>query len=165
MEIGIDEKTVYRTVKGQTLLSYPKTEVFYEFLFRNRIQINAIKEMSYRENMPSASKLLFHESKAGIEGDVSIAKSRANNDFGHGFYIGESLSQSLAIAYFRGRLSSYSSSPVIMKIVSDVDSADYLIVPIADNRMFQIIDSFIAGELADEQCRHCLSATPTLATS
>ena len=193
MEIGVDEKTIYRTVKGQTLLSYPKMETFYEFLFRNRIQINAIKEMSYRENMPSANKLLFHGSKAGIEGDVDISKSRANSDFGHGFYTGESLSQSLAfvkayesssvylfefdpmglshkrfgvddewmlaIAYFRGRLSSYSSSPVIRKIVSDVDSADYLIAPIADNSMFQIIDSFIAGELTDEQCRHCLSAT------
>lgn len=193
MEIGVDEKTVYRAVKGQTLLSYPKMEAFYEFLFRNRIQINAIKEMSYRENMPSANKLLFHGSKAGIEGDVDIAKSSANNDFGHGFYTGESLSQSLAfveayesssvylfefdprglshkrfrvddewmlaIAYFRGRLSSYSSSPMIRKIVSDVDSADYLIAPVADNRMFQIIDSFIAGELTDEQCRHCLSAT------
>ena len=96
MEIGVDEKPIYRTAKGESLLSRPKMEAFYEFLFRNRIQINAIKEMSYRENMPSANKLLFHGSKAGIEGDVEISKSRPNNDFGHGFYTGESLSQSLA---------------------------------------------------------------------
>lgn len=25
--------------------------------------------------------------------------------------------------------------------------------------MFQIINSFISGELTDEQCRHCLAAT------
>lgn len=30
---------------------------------------------------------------------------------------------------------------------------------LADNRMFEIIDSFIDGEITDEQCRHCLSAT------
>ena len=36
---------------------------------------------------------------------------------------------------------------------------DYIIAPIADNRMFQIINSFIAGELTDEQCKHCLAAT------
>ena len=34
-----------------------------------------------------------------------------------------------------------------------------MVAPIADNRMFQIIDSFIEGEITDVQCRHCLSAT------
>ena len=36
---------------------------------------------------------------------------------------------------------------------------DYVIAPIADNRMFQIINSFIIGEITDEQCKHCLAAT------
>ena len=31
--------------------------------------------------------------------------------------------------------------------------------PIADNRMFQIIDSFVDGEITDVQCQHSLSAT------
>ena len=35
----------------------------------------------------------------------------------------------------------------------------YGTVPIADNRMYQIIDSFIDGEITDEQCRHALAAT------
>ena len=34
-----------------------------------------------------------------------------------------------------------------------------MVAPLADNRMIQIIDSFIQGEITDVQCRHCLSAT------
>ena len=40
-----------------------------------------------------------------------------------------------------------------------MENADYIIAPIADNRMFEIIDSFIDGEITDVQCRYCLAAT------
>ena len=36
---------------------------------------------------------------------------------------------------------------------------DYVIAPIADNKMFRIIDAFINGEITDEQCKHSLAAT------
>ena len=65
----------------------------------------------------------------------------------------------IAIAYFRGRLTKYEDHPVIVKIINKIKSADYVIAPIADNRMFQIIDSFIDNEITDEQCKHCLAAT------
>ena len=65
----------------------------------------------------------------------------------------------MAVAYFRGGLSQYEDHPLIRSIVRKVRSCDYVIAPIADNRMFQIIDSFISGEITDEQCNHCLAAT------
>lgn len=65
----------------------------------------------------------------------------------------------IAIAYFRGRLKGYENSPVVLRISESVLSADCIIAPIADNKMFSIIDAFIDGELTDEQCKHCLSAT------
>lgn len=40
-----------------------------------------------------------------------------------------------------------------------MEGIDYIVAPIADNRMFEIIDSFIDGEITDVQCQHCLSAT------
>ena len=40
-----------------------------------------------------------------------------------------------------------------------LEGVDYIIAPIADNRMFEIIDSFVEGEITDVQCQHCLSAT------
>lgn len=65
----------------------------------------------------------------------------------------------IAIAYYRGRLEEYKNSDIIKQIVADVSSADYLIAPIADNKMFSIIDNFIDGDITDEACKHALSAS------
>ncbi|MBQ4275558.1 MAG: DUF3990 domain-containing protein [Lachnospiraceae bacterium] len=65
----------------------------------------------------------------------------------------------LTIAYYRGTLEEYESHPIVKKLVKQSRECDYIVAPIADNRMFQIINSFISGEITDEQCKHCLSAT------
>ncbi len=65
----------------------------------------------------------------------------------------------LTIAYYRGALEEYADHPLIRKLIEQVEECDYIIAPIADNRMFQIINSFIDGEITDEQCKHCLAAT------
>lgn len=65
----------------------------------------------------------------------------------------------MTIAYYRGTLEEYKTHPKIKALVKQSRECDYVIAPIADNRMFQIINSFIAGELTDEQCKHCLAAT------
>ena len=53
----------------------------------------------------------------------------------------------------------YKDHTVVKKIINNSRNCDYIIAPIADNRMFKIIDSFIQGEITDEQCKHCLAAT------
>lgn len=65
----------------------------------------------------------------------------------------------LAIAWNRGKLDAYAKHPRILAARAQLESCDYAIAPIADNRMFAIIDSFIDGEITDIQCQHCLSAT------
>lgn len=65
----------------------------------------------------------------------------------------------LAIAYFRGKLEKYKDHKKLKGIIEKVRLSDYVIAPIADNRMFIIIDRFIDGEITDEQCKHCLAAT------
>lgn len=65
----------------------------------------------------------------------------------------------MTIAYYRGTLDKYDNHPIIKEIVKESRNCDYIIAPIADNRMFQIIDLFIQGEITDEQCKHCLAAT------
>lgn len=65
----------------------------------------------------------------------------------------------LSIAYFRGKLDKYKNSTIIKRLIDKLENVDYVVAPIADNRMFQIIDSFIEGEITDEQCIHCLAAT------
>lgn len=65
----------------------------------------------------------------------------------------------LMIAYYRHRLGDFANSGIIKELLAQNTGIDYIVAPIADNRMFEIIDSFIDGEITDVQCKHCLSAT------
>ena len=65
----------------------------------------------------------------------------------------------LTIAYSRGLLEEYRDHPRIKQLRSRLQDADYVVAPIADNRMFEILGTFVDGEITDVQCQHCLSAT------
>ncbi len=192
-QIGVEQVTISRTELQKTEPSKKLLESVYTFAFAKNIRINKLKEMFWRDNLETNDKLLFHGAKSEIEGEIDIYKGRANNDFGQGFYTGESYEQSLSfvsgfespsvyyisfdardlkckkyevnqdwmmtIAYYIGALNEYQEHPFIKRLVEQSRNCDYIIAPIADNRMFQIINSFVEGDLTDEQCRHCLAAT------
>lgn len=192
-ELQVSYSTVARWKEPGERISPANLEKIYDYAFKKRIRLNKIKEQLFREECPEDHVLLFHGAKTEISGEISAKKSRQNNDFGQGFYCGESLEQSamfvsnfnqsslymldfdktglkelrlgveqdwmLMIAFFRGKLTEYAAHPMIQKILNRLDGVDYVVAPIADNRMFQIIDSFIDGEITDIQCQHCLSAT------
>jgi len=193
-EIGVSRMTLNRWKENESKIPLAKLSAFYSMAFKRGIRLNKIKEQLYREDYSDDScEILFHGAKTSIEGMLDIDKSRRNNDFGQGFYCGESLEQSamfvsnypasslyilkfrkdglksksfgvnrewmLAIAYFRGRLGEFENSKVIFELIESMKGIDYIIAPIADNRIFEIIDSFIDGEITDVQCQHCLSAT------
>lgn len=192
-EVGVSYSTVCRWKEPRETVSLANLEKIYEYAFKKRIRLNKIKEQLFREECLENHVLLFHGAKTDISGDISVEKSRKNNDFGRGFYCGESLEQSamfvsnfphaslymldfdktgmrelrlgveqdwmLMIAFFRGKLTAYENHPMIRRILNRLNGIDYVVAPIADNRMFQIIDSFIEGEITDVQCQHCLSAT------
>ena len=192
-EIGVSYSTVSRWKEPGETVSLANLEKIYEYAFKKRIRLNKIKEQLFREECLENHVLLFHGAKTDILGDISVEKSRKNNDFGRGFYCGESLEQSamfvsnfphaslymldfdktgmrelrlgveqdwmLMIAFFRGKLTAYENHPMIRRILNRLNGIDYVVAPIADNRMFQIIDSFSEGEITDVQCQHCLSAT------
>ncbi|MBQ7706591.1 MAG: DUF3990 domain-containing protein [Lachnospiraceae bacterium] len=192
-QLGVEQVTVSRNESKKTEPSIKLLESLYSFAFDKNIKINKLKEMLWRDDLIINEKLLFHGSKSEIVGDIDIKKGRPNNDFGQGFYTGESYEQAISfvsgfhdssvylirfndknlkckryevnqewmmtIAYYRGTLDEYKEHPVIKSLIEKSRKCDYIIAPIADNRMFQIINSFIAGELTDEQCKHCLAAT------
>lgn len=192
-QIGVEQVTVSRNELGKTEPSAKLLESVYTFAFAKNIKINKLKEMFWRDNLGINDKLLFHGAKSEIEGEIDIRKGRYNNDFGQGFYTGESYEQAIAfvsgfenpsvyylsfddrnlkckryevnqdwmmtIAYYRGALEEYKNHPTVKELIKQSRNCDYIIAPIADNRMFQIINSFIAGEITDEQTRHCLAAT------
>lgn len=192
--LGVTPMTIYRWKNNEEQISDFNLNAIYNFAFEKRIRLNKIKEQLFREECIDENRIiLFHGAKTYIEGTLSIEKSKSTNDFGRGFYCGESLEQSamfvsnypesslyiveldkrelnytkfgvdrdwmLMIAYFREKLNEYSMHPMILKLLSRLEGVDYIVAPIADNRMFEIIDSFIDGEITDIQCQHCLSAT------
>ena len=65
----------------------------------------------------------------------------------------------LAVSYYRGYLEKYKDHEIIRRLIDQIESADCIIAPIADNRMFQIIQEFARGNITDVQCSYCLSAT------
>lgn len=193
MFLDVDLSTINRIESNEL---YPNDETIkqiYEYAYKKDMRLNKIKSMFYKEEAKQETLILFHGSKEGIVGEINLDKSRENNDFGKGFYLGESMEQSasfvsrykkssvyicalkskglkgikynvdrdwmLTIAYFRNTLKEYKNSSTIKKLVNKLDGVDYIIAPIADNRMFNIIDTFIRGEITDEQCKHCLVAT------
>ena len=192
-QIGVEQVTISRNELRKTEPSETLLERLYSYAFAKKVRINQIKEMFWKDDLEECEKLLFHGAKSEITGEIDIHHGRHNNDFGQGFYVGESYAQAisfvsgfdkssvyylrfdaadlkckryavdqewmLTIAYYRGTLNEYNDHPRIMALVNESRNCDYIIAPIADNRMFQIINSFIEGELTDEQCKHCLAAT------
>lgn len=192
-QIGVEQVTISRNELGKTQASLPFLESVYSYAFDKKVKLNKLKEMLWRDDLGSNRKVLFHGAKSEIDGEISVYYGRQNNDFGQGFYTGESYEQAISfvsgfdhssvyyfsfddknlkckkyevnqdwmmtIAYYRGTLDEYKNHPKIQSLVQESRDCDYIIAPIADNRMFQIINSFIAGELTDEQCKHCLAAT------
>lgn len=193
-EIGVSRMTLNNWKNDAGRIRRINLTSFYSMAFRKGIRLNKIKEQLYREDYSDEfHKILFHGAKTSLEGRPDIGRSRKNNDFGQGFYCGESLEQSamfvsnfpesslymirfdkrglkskkftvdrewmLSIAYFRGRLKAFEGTAALTELIAGMNGLDYVTAPIADNRMFEIIDSFIAGEITDIQCGHCLSAT------
>lgn len=191
--IGVTPTTISRWRQNEEQISASNLNAFYNFVFSQGIRLNKIKEQLFKEDCGQNSIILFHGAKTYIDGRISVEKSKNTNDFGKGFYCGESLEQSamfvanypesslyilefekkdlkytqlnvdrdwmLLIAYFRNKLTDYEKHPIIVNLLSKLEGVDYIVAPIADNRMFEIIDSFIEGEITDVQCQHCLSAT------
>jgi len=65
----------------------------------------------------------------------------------------------LAVCYYRNQIPQYANSDKILKIKDYVDSCDFVYAPIADNKLFEVIDAFVAEEITDLQCLYALSAT------
>lgn len=194
-ELQVSRTSIINWKNGDVKISPSALEKIYDYAFLKGLRLNKIKEQLFKEEFDDTSNtVLFHGAKSAIEGELSVTKSKPENDFGRGFYCGESFEQSamfvsgypnssvyitkfhhsndmrsklfkvdqdwmLTIAYFRNKINEYVNHPIMKRLISSLDGIDYIVAPIADNRMYQIIDEFINGEITDVQCQHCLSAT------
>lgn len=191
--LDTEQKTISNIESKDSYPSKTIVESAFTYAFKKDVKINKLKELLCRDNLIHNEKLLFHGSKGEIKGDIDVNFGRGNNDFGKGFYTGESYEQAVSfistyddpsvyfmsfddsdlkckrysadrewmmtIAYYRESLEEYENHPIIKKIIAESRDYDYIIAPIADNKMFETINEFIEGNLTDEQCKHCLAAT------
>lgn len=164
-------------------------EKIYAYAYENKYRINSVKEELIKEKYQD---VLFHGSKYGLS-EVTISGSRDNDDFGKGFYLGETYNQALsfvcekekscvysfgysladlkikrfecdlewmlAICYYRGTLKEFQLNSMIDRVVADIEAADVIIAPIADNKMFYVMAQFTEGEINADVALHSLSAS------
>ena len=64
-----------------------------------------------------------------------------------------------AVLYYRGAFDGKKVPEEVMEVVKEVEESDYLIAPIADNQMYQILNRFSDGQITDEACLHALAST------
>lgn len=64
----------------------------------------------------------------------------------------------LAVAYYRGKNEEIKSNNKVLKIIKEIEDADIIIAPIADNKMFNILSEFSLGEINMDVAIHSLSA-------
>lgn len=191
--LDTEQKTISNIESKDSYPSKTIVESAFTYAFKKDVKINKLKELLCRDNLSHNEKLLFHGSKGEIKGDIDVNFGRGNNDFGKGFYTGESYEQAVSfistyddpsvyfmsfndsdlkckrysvdrewmmtIAYYRETLDKYENHPLIKKIIAESRDCDYIVAPIADNKMFETINEFIEGNLTDEQCKHCLATT------
>lgn len=65
----------------------------------------------------------------------------------------------LAICFYRGMLGEFCSNSMVSQIVTDIETADVVIAPIADNKMFYVMAQFVEGEINADVALHSLSAS------
>lgn len=193
--IGVTPMTLSRWRRTPEQISEENRRRFYEFAYAQGIRLNRIREQMFLEECRNeGAAALFHGAKTELDGAPCIERSRERNDFGKGFYCGESFTQAamfvsgypascvyvlrfadsgalrrkqygvdqdwmLTIAWNRGKLGQYADKPAVRRLVEELRACDYVVAPIADNRMFDLIDEFIDGDITDIQCQHALSAT------
>lgn len=192
--LGVSFDTILLYGKEDSDIKDRDIEEVYEYAFKKGIRLNLIKTQLLKEDFENNdTHILFHGSKKSLSFPLDFKHSKTTNDFGVGFYLGETFIQAssyianynkrdvyafsiqlknlkvkrysvdeqwmLTIASYRGMLEEYKDTRLIKDYISEAESCDVIIAPIADNNMFEIIEEYVKGLINDEQCKHALSAT------
>ena len=193
-DIGTSYEVINRWENANVIPEDNNINSLYSYAYKKKIYLNIIHEQMLKDTYNDQNNIvLFHGSKKGINEEIDLNHSKIINDFGKGFYLGETFEQAatyiayskshyiysfllnienlniikfnveeewmFAIAYYRGWIDEYQDHPIIKSIKDKVENADIIIAPIADNKMFDLIDEFVSGMTTDLQCVKALSAT------
>lgn len=103
-EVGIPFETISRIVNNAIEPTSEILERIYSYVYFIGLHLNEIKVEAYKKK---SNVLFFHGSKNEIFGDISLKYSRADVDFGVGFYTGDNYAQSLDFVCQKDKSSVY----------------------------------------------------------
>ena len=113
--LDTEQKTISNIESKDSYPSKTIVESAFTYAFKKDVKINKLKELLCRDNLSHNEKLLFHGSKGEIKGDIDVNFGRGNNDFGKGFYTGESYEQAVSF------ISTYDDPSVYFMSFDDSD--------------------------------------------
>ena len=116
---GVSRQTINNILTDSVKPSDEILEKIYSYAYFCEVNLNKSKELLLKDN-EGDSKLLFHGARGEIIGPVDTKHSMPPNDFGNGFYAGESLQQSASW------VSRYDSSSVYCFYLKNISSMNIL---------------------------------------
>ena len=96
-KIGVSFETINRWENSKNDVELRNVNIVYNFAYEHKIYINSIYEQLFiEEYQQNNSKILFHGSKnSEFKFPIDFVHSKINNDFGIGFYLGETYKQAV----------------------------------------------------------------------
>lgn len=94
-KLGVSIETIDNWKKGINEPSAANLEKFYSFVYSRKINLNNVYEQLFKEEKETDGHVvLFHGAKKGFSLPIDfLSNSKATNDFGVGFYLGETFEQ------------------------------------------------------------------------
>lgn len=143
--IKIPKTTYYRWKRNEYIPNEKELDSIYSILYSKGINLNRIKEEMYLSLENKQTKIIFHGSKNGIEGNISVDYGSLNKDFGKGFYAGESVRQSISFVCSYPNSSLYflklNNFEKIKKIEFDVSKEWMILIAYYRGKIDQYINS------------------------
>lgn len=93
---GVTRMTLNRWLDGEFNATKENLEKIYNQIYQEGIELNYIKEELHKSLERKDNLILFHGAKNDLIGKPSIKYGEKNRDFGKGFYLGESVKQSVS---------------------------------------------------------------------
>lgn len=182
-------RTTLDTIEKQGKARYDVCEKIYAYAYENKYRINSVKEElmkeKYRDVLFHGSKNGLSEvtisgsrencdfGKGFYLGETYnqalsfVCEKEKSCVYSFRYSLANlkikrfecNLEWMLAICYYRGTLGEFRSNSMVSQIVADIEAADVVIAPIADNKMFYVMAQFTEGEINADVALHSLSAS------
>lgn len=93
-ELGITFETINHWKDESKIIDISNIESLYSYAYSNKIIFNNIYEQFFKEDCQKNEVVLFHGAKRSFPMPINFVEhSKSNNDFGIGFYLGETFEQ------------------------------------------------------------------------